>query len=156
MYCTVVDIFQASQWDQWLHTSSVGWLFLQHRTVYKQLTQLACTRSCIISSNCMFLMYNPHNNTCFHLQGSQPCHLATPSPEIMIMRFRPSLQEQCLVPSQHPNNRLLVHPLAIHACFLESTKMASYALERRTTLGIVHSMLLGLKSQPFVPTPTRK
>ena len=56
----------------------------------------------------MFLMYNPHTNTCLHLQGSQPCHLATPNPEIMIMRFRPSLQEQCLFPSQHSNNRLLV------------------------------------------------
>ena len=56
----------------------------------------------------MLLMYHPHNNTCFHLQGSQPCHLATPNPEIMIMRFRPSLHEQCLVPSQHPNDRLVV------------------------------------------------
>ena len=71
-----------------------------------QLTQLACT--CIISPNCIFIMYNPHNKTCFHLQGSQPCHLATPNPEIMIMGFRPSLQEQCLFPSQHSNNRLLV------------------------------------------------
>ena len=73
-----------------------------------QLNQLACTRSCIISTTCMFLMYNPHNKTCFHLQGSQPCHLATPNPEIMIMRFRPSLHEKCLVPSQHHNDRLVV------------------------------------------------
>ena len=56
----------------------------------------------------MLLMYHPHNKTCFHLQGSQPCHLATPNPEIMIIRFRPSLHEQCLVPSQHPNDRLVV------------------------------------------------
>ena len=73
-----------------------------------QLTQPACTRSCIVSSNCMFLMYSPHTNTCLHLQGSHPCHLATPNPEIMIMRLRPSLQEQCLFPTQHSNNRLLV------------------------------------------------
>ena len=70
-----------------------------------QFNQLACTRSCIISTTCMLLMYHPHNKTCFHLQGSQPCHLATPSPEIMIMRFRSSLYEQCLVPS---NDRLVV------------------------------------------------
>ena len=72
-----------------------------------QLNQLACTRSCIISTTCMLLMYNPHNKTCFHLHGSHPCHLVTPHPEIMIMRFKPSLQEQCLVPSQHPNDRLV-------------------------------------------------
>ena len=72
-----------------------------------QLDQLACTRSCIISASCMFLMYNPKSKTCLHLQGSQPCHLATPDPEIMIMRFRPSLPEQCVVPSSQSNDRLL-------------------------------------------------
>ena len=72
-----------------------------------QIDQLACTRSCIIHTSCMFLMYNPKNKACLHLQGSQPCHLATPDPEIMIMRFRPSLQEQCVIPSSQSNDRLL-------------------------------------------------
>ena len=71
------------------------------------LNQLACTRSCILSTSCMFLMCNPYNKTCFHLRGSQPCHLATPNPEIMIMRFRSLLYEQCLVPSEYPNDRLV-------------------------------------------------
>ena len=72
-----------------------------------QIDQLACTRSCILHTSCMFLMYNPKNKVCLHLQGSQPCYLATPDPEIMIMRFRPSLQEQCVVPSTQSNDRLL-------------------------------------------------
>ena len=76
-------------------------------TVVGQLDQLACTRSCIISASCMFLMHHPKNKTCLHLQGSQPCHLATPDPEIMIMRLRPSLQEQCLIPSSQSNDRLI-------------------------------------------------
>ena len=78
-----------------------------HYTAMGQLDQLACTRSCIISASCMLLMYNPRNKTCLHLQGSQQCHLATPDPEIMIMRFRPSLQEQCVVPSSQSNDRLI-------------------------------------------------
>ena len=76
-------------------------------TAVGQLDQLACTRSCIVSASCLFLMYNPKNKTCLHLQGSQPCYLATPNPEIMIMRFRPSLQEQCVIPSSESNDRLI-------------------------------------------------
>ena len=78
--------------------------------VYKDIgsfDQQACTRSCIKAENCVLLMYNPHNRMCLHLDGSRPCHQATPSPEIMIMRFRPSLKEQCLIPSKPPNDRLI-------------------------------------------------
>ena len=71
------------------------------------LDQQACTRSCIISEHCVLLMYNPHSETCFHLEGSQPCHQATPSSEIMMMRFRHSLDEQCVIPAQPPNDRLI-------------------------------------------------
>ena len=76
-------------------------------TAVGQLDQLACTRSCIISTSCLFLMYNPKNKVCLHLRGSQPCHLATPNPEIMIMRLRHLLQDQCLIPSSLSNDRLI-------------------------------------------------
>ena len=70
------------------------------------LDQQTCTRSCILSETCLLLMYNPHSDTCNHLEeGSQPCHQATPSPEIMMMRFRSSLEDHCLIPSQPPYSR---------------------------------------------------
>ena len=78
------------------------------RGVYKDLgllKQQVCTRSCIIADNCVLLMYTPQSKTCLHLEGFQPCHQATPSPEMMMMRFRPSLEEQCMIPSQPPHGR---------------------------------------------------
>ena len=66
-----------------------------------QFDQLICTCSCIISTNCDLFIYNPQNRTCLHLLGSQPCHLATPHTEFMMMRFRSSVQDQCLISSTH-------------------------------------------------------
>ena len=72
-----------------------------------RLDQLTCTRSCIMSDTCILLMYTPITNTCLHLHGVPPCPRAIPHPDIMIMRFRPSLQEQCLIPSHLSDNRLV-------------------------------------------------
>ena len=72
-----------------------------------RLDQLTCTRSCIMSATCMLLMYTPITNTCLHLHSVPPCPRAIPHPDIMIMRFRPSLQEQCLFPSHLSDNRLV-------------------------------------------------
>ena len=70
-----------------------------------QFDQLICTRSCIISTTCVLFIYNPHNRTCLHLHGSQPCHLATPHPEFMMMRFWSSVQDRCLISSTHSDVR---------------------------------------------------
>ena len=70
-----------------------------------QFEQLICTRSCIMSTNCVLFIYNPHNRTCLHLQGSQPCHMAVPHPEFMMMLFWSSVQDQCLISATHSNVR---------------------------------------------------
>ena len=78
--------------------------------VYKDrgpLDQHACTRSCIISDTCVLLMHNPHSQTCLHLEESQICHQATPSLEMMVMRFRSSLEDKCVIPSGPPNLRFI-------------------------------------------------
>ena len=72
-----------------------------------QLDQLTCTRSCIMSATCILLMYTPITNTCLHLRRVPPCPRAILHPGIMIMRFRPSLQEQCLIPSLLSDNRIV-------------------------------------------------
>ena len=76
-----------------------------------QLDQLTCTRSCIMSATCILLMYTPITNTCLHLRGVSPCPRAIPHPDIMIMRFRPLSQEQCLIPSLLSDNRSRPHSL---------------------------------------------
>ena len=72
-----------------------------------QIDQEGCTRLCIISDNCASLMYNIPNKACMYQQGLEPCHLATPNPAMMLMRFRPSLQERCLIPSDLFDHRLV-------------------------------------------------
>ena len=85
-----------------------------------QIDQQACTRSCIISKVCVLLTHSHHCKTCKHLEGFEPCHQATTDAEIMMMRFRPSLDEQCVIPSHRADNRLVVsdtgvlHPITVY------------------------------------------